>query len=1158
MKLKKRNIFAAMCGIFASSGAIAYSAQIDVFNDATLTENSTAGLLGTNIRVIKADQTWTADNQYILTDRVYIPNGVTLTIEPGTKIYGSFNDNGTTSDKTDDKVGSLIATRGGRLVAEGTACKPIVFTSIRELEAQLGVDSPFDPDTVVGPAPTTTDGAQWGGVVLLGTSYVLDVDATGKNKATDTIEGFIDKGSVSNDGDLLPDAIQYGPSTGFPLDLADDSGSLRYVSIRHGGYEFATAKEINGLTLGGVGSGTTIEFVEVYANSDDGIEFFGGTVATNNIVMAFNQDDSFDIDEGHKATHQFWFAIQNPGIADNGGEWDGVDGSSTGFNLLDAIGNQSKPIIYNATFVGPGADLTATLIADKTGEVLTEKGNRAFLIEDRFNGELYNAIVHDFSEGLVKFNDNAASVASTAVMRNIVIGSFGDGTGAVLGDEGSLDNPEYVTNTNPGLFFDGSGDAIDGNTDGGTDPMFTAYTRNASNNKLTYINPIPAPGSPALTLGTTSGAPVAAAYRGAFGTENWMECWTKFSDFTKPQIDVFADTDITENSTAGLLGTNIRVIKNSQTWTADNHYILTDRVYIPNGVTLTIEPGTKIFGSFNDNGTAGDKTDDKVGALIATRGGRLVAEGTVDNPIVFTSLRALEALQGVDSPFDPDSDVGPAPSTTDGAQWGGVVLLGTSYVLDVDATGKNKATDTIEGFIDKGSVSNDGDLLPDAIQYGPSTGFPLDLADDSGSLRYVSIRHGGYEFATAKEINGLTLGGVGSGTTIEFVEVYANSDDGIEFFGGTVATNNIVMAFNQDDSFDIDEGHKATHQFWFAIQNPGIADNGGEWDGVDGSSTGFNLLDAIGNQSKPIIYNATFVGPGADLTATLIADKTGEVLTEKGNRAFLIEDRFNGELYNAIVHDFSEGLVKFNDNAASVASTAVMRNIVIGSFGDGTGAVLGDEGSLDNPEYVTNTNPGLFFDGSGDAIDGNTDGGTDPMFTAYTRNASNNKLININPIPAPGSPALTLDVTLGAPVAAPYRGAFGSENWTACWTHSGAMVSGVAPEEEAGGEPPFVDSDNDGIDDALEITTALADLGFVVGNNDAALFASLYDEDSILDLRTTAGVTVEKVGDTATLSVPVEKSTGLDTWEDAGELELEVDVTGEDAQFFRLEVQGAN
>ena len=1121
----------ALCGLIGTLASV-QAAQIDVFNDPALTTFSTAGALGTNIKVLTGNQTWTADNQYILTDRVFIPNGVTLTIEPGTKIYGSFNDNGTPLTKSDDKVGSLIATRGGRLVAEGTAEKPIIFTSIRELEAQLGLDSPFDPDTAVGPAPSFNDGGQWGGIVLLGNSYVLDVsDAAGTNRGTQNIEGFIDGASVSNDGDTRPDATQYGPSTGFALDLADDSGSLRYVSIRHGGYEFASGSEINGLTLGGVGSGTTIEFVEVYANSDDGIEFFGGTVSTNNIVMAFNQDDSFDIDEGHKADHQFWFAVQNPGIADNGGEWDGVDGTSGGFNAGEAVGNQSKPVIYNATFVGPGANRTASLIAAGTGQVLTEKGNRAFLIEDRFNGELYNAIVHDFSEGLVKFNDNATSTGPTAAFENILIGSFGDGTGAVLPNGGAIDNDLYITGTNGyDLFFDGgTGEPIDGNTDGGTDPQFTAYTR-GTNNRLLTLNPIPAPASPALSLPVTAGAPVAAGYRGAFGTENWMDCWAKFNDFTKPQIDVFNDPALTTFSTAGALGTNIKVLTGNQTWTADKTYILTDRVFIPNGVTLTIEPGTKIYGSFNDNGTPLTKSDDKVGSLIATRGGRLVAEGTAEKPIIFTSIRELEAQLGLDSPFDPDTAVGPAPSFNDGGQWGGIVLLGNSYVLDVsDAAGTNRGTQNIEGFIDGASVSNDGDTRPDATQYGPSTGFALDLADDSGSLRYVSIRHGGYEFASGSEINGLTLGGVGSGTTIEFVEVYANSDDGIEFFGGTVSTNNIVMAFNQDDSFDIDEGHKADHQFWFAVQNPGIADNGGEWDGVDGTSGGFNAGEAVGNQSKPVIYNATFVGPGANRTASLIAAGTGQVLTEKGNRAFLIEDRFNGELYNAIVHDFSEGLVKFNDNATSTGPTAAFENILIGSFGDGTGAVLPNGGAIDNDLYITGTNGyDLFFDGgTGEPIDGNTDGGTNPQFTAYTR-GTNNRLIEINPVPAPGSPALTLSITPGAPSTAVYRGAFGPEgNWAAGWSNaSNAFLTGAAPAASS----VVVDTDGDGIDDALETSPELSALGFTVGVNDSALFASLASPTQLLNIGYFANTIDTGTGD-AVLTLELEGSTDLLDWD---------------------------
>ena len=436
----KHSPFKALAGLTSlvlvcSAGA----AQIDVITTLAPT-NTTTGSGVRGVHALTSSQTWTANNEYFLTDRVFIPSGITLTIEPGTRIYGSINDQGTTS-KTDDAVGSLVAARGGRLVAEGTAASPIVFTSIREWEAANNADSPFDPDSVVGPAPTTKDAGQWGGVVLLGNAYVCHLDGvTGNNLGNAEIEGFVPSGTPSDDGDGLADAIEYGFDTGVPRDDDDDSGVLRFVSIRHGGYEFSAGKEINGLTLGGVGAGTVIDHVEVYANADDGIEFFGGTVSTSYLCLAYNQDDNFDFDSGHTGNHQFLFSVMNPGFADGGFEHDGIEGTTATQAAYDAAFatnasastrttksgvTLSKPRFFNATIIGPGRGNTFSTIAQGFGQVLTEKGNNGFIFDDYYNGEIYNSVIDDFSQDLAFFRDGDKSYGSTARVAHNTLGRFG-------------------------------------------------------------------------------------------------------------------------------------------------------------------------------------------------------------------------------------------------------------------------------------------------------------------------------------------------------------------------------------------------------------------------------------------------------------------------------------------------------------------------------------------------------------------------------------------------------------------------------------------------------------------------------------------------------------------------------------------------------------
>jgi len=638
-------------------------------------------------------------------------------------------------------------------------------------------------------------------------------------------------------------------------------------------------------------------------------------------------------------------------------------------------------------------------------------------------------------------------------------------------------------------------------------------------------------------------------------------------------IYVIGNSTYSENSFASLnngadsgLGTSVKVIKGTNvTWTKDNTYFVSDKLFIPRGSTLTIQPGTTVYFGTNSQNGATDRLTHAIGSIIACRGGKLIADGTAAEPIVFTSVRVWEAANSLDNIIDEDTAVGPAPTVSSAGQWGGIVLLGQAFISTVNASGVNAGTAAIEGFAATG-LSYDGDSISDAGQYGPSTGFPRNDADNSGIVRYCSISHGGYEISSGKEINGLTLGGVGSGTTISHVEVYANLDDGIEFFGGRVSTSYMVMAFNQDDSFDIDQGYRGTNQFWFSIQNPGDADAGGEWDGVDGTSGGFATLSTTGTEhhAKPVIYNATIIGAGSTNTLSQIPTRTGQVSWEKGNYALHIEDYFNGEVYNSVFHDFAQGLMKFND-AVSLGMSAKFQNNTLGSMGGGTSGVNGSY-IAGNASGITQAQTlGFVFDVSGNALNGNSSVNAAPNFTTYSRNASN-VLTAINPIPASGSPLLTSAVDGGGPVKTTYRGAFGTSNWAAGWTKfsQSGILNGDAPAAA------IVDADNDGISDTLEGTAALTALGFATGVNNVTthggvagtnLFSSIYTAASILNLRTTAGVTVQKTSaatNNVTLTVPVQRSIGLDEWEDAGVMTLPAFTGAAGKEFYRLEVQDAN
>jgi len=242
-------------------------------------------------------------------------------------------------------------------------------------------------------------------------------------------------------------------------------------------------------------------------------------------------------------------------------------------------------------------------------------------------------------------------------------------------------------------------------------------------------------------------------------------------------------------------------ISTNTTWTSDKVYVLGSRVSVESGAELTIEAGTIIKGQA---GTGANAT-----ALLIARGGKLFANGTADAPIIFTSVADEIA---------PGEKVSPNLDPTLNGLWGGLIVLGNAPI--------SAASDAVQI---EGVPPSDANGL-----YGGS-----DAADNSGSITYVSIRHGGANIGEGNEINGLTLGGVGSGTTVSNIEVVGNQDDGIEFFGGTVNVSNAIVWNAGDDAIDTDQGWSGTLDN-FIVVNPG--DECFELDGPEGSASGTHTI----------------------------------------------------------------------------------------------------------------------------------------------------------------------------------------------------------------------------------------------------------------------------------------------------------------------------
>ena len=253
---------------------------------------------------ITSNTTWETGKVYVLANRVAVTSGATLTIQPGVIIKGEA---GTGANAT-----ALIIARGAKIMAEGTPAKPIIFTSIAD---------EIQPGQVASPNLPTDMNGLWGGLIVLGNAPIS------ASAPSVQIEGI----PVSDQNGL------YGGS-----DPNDNSGVIRYVSIRHGGANIGEGNEINGLTLGGVGSGTTIEYVEVVSNQDDGIEFFGGTVNVSHALVWNAGDDAIDTDQSWAGTLNNFVVI---GAGDELFELDGPEGAM-----------EAKHIIMNGSVKAAGAD----------------------------------------------------------------------------------------------------------------------------------------------------------------------------------------------------------------------------------------------------------------------------------------------------------------------------------------------------------------------------------------------------------------------------------------------------------------------------------------------------------------------------------------------------------------------------------------------------------------------------------------------------------------------------------------------------------------------------------------------------------------------------------------------------------------------------------
>ncbi len=908
---------------------------------------------------ITADLTLDPANEYTLDGEVSIESGATLTIPAGTTITA-------TAASGEETSTYIVIQKGAKIDIQGTSSEPVVMTSDSE--------APGD----------------WGGLVIAGNATTTKgVDATAE---------------VGN--------IIYGGS-----DDADDSGNIDYLIINYAGAQINSESQYNGLTLYAVGSATTIDNVAILNGTDDGVEFFGGTVSASNFYLENNQDDAVDWTEGWNGTLTDAYALHTQAGFSTAVEADGdnnnpslvnftavstVGGTAlqfkkesgatiTGLSLtgydtsvdfrdggavtnVQIEGEDSNPSL---SYVGPatvdvdmfswvgtnntvesnilsgaiGSDLTLDPAIDYflEGSLSIESGAKLTIpagtriVADVQSGEETSTYIVVQKGGQIDIQGTAAmpvimtsanenpgdwgglviagsatttkGVDATAEVGNIIYGGTDDtdNSGSIdylilnyagaqinsesqyngltlyaVGSGTTISNVALLNGTDDGVeFFGGTvsasnfylennqDDAVDW-TEGWNGTLTDAYVLHTEagfstaveadgdngNPSLVNFTAVSTVGGTALQFKKESGATITGLSLTGYDTS------VDFRDggaVTNVQIEgadsnpsetyegpatVSASmfswaTGNSESQSDVLTGT----VSSNVTLDASTTYFLNGSLSVESGAKLTIPAGTTIVADVE----AGEETSTY---MVVQKGGEIDIQGTAANPVVMTSSN--------ETPGD----------------WGGLVIAGNAATTKgVDATAE---------------VGN--------IIYGGT-----DDTDNSGTINYLIINYAGAQINSESQYNGLTLYAVGSGTTISNVALLNGTDDGVEFFGGTVSASNFYMENNQDDAIDWTEGWNGTLTDAYVIH----------------SEAGFSTaVEADGDNGNPSLVNLTCVST-VDGTALQFKKESGATITGLSLTGYAtsIDFRDGGALTNVTIDGATSDPTAAYDNPATVDVT---------------------------------------------------------------------------------------------------------------------------------------------------------------------------------------------------------------------------------------------
>lgn len=610
-----------------------------------------------------SDITLTAGEAYAIDGEVNFLEGATLEIPAGTTLYG------------ETQSSYLAINAGAKIMADGDENNPIIFTSAADFNGSSSRDAQ----------------GEWGGLTIIGKAPIIG--------GTEVYEA----GSQVGGGD----------------DPADNSGVLDYVLIKHTGFEVETDKELNGLSLLAVGSGTQISNIGILGGADDGIELWGGTVDVENIYVYNAGDDSIDTDLGYTGTITNGVVVQKVVDATNY-DSSGIENGNDSDSYSSVAGN-----------AGVGSEANQATMPTFKDITIESVGGAIYLKNDA--GGIFDNVKVTVKPSAVSGQTDTADQAAVTHRTTDNVDDLSNNPWGVQILAGGVElknevTPEavFATATAKSVADGGSNDAThieaywDMAAQAGTGSVFvSAATLNDGSTPISGTN-----------LDPIGDSTVTGADQSVFG---WV-----LSELNDVETQV-VNSDITTDTV----------------WTADKRYALDGEINVTNGANLEIQPGTTVFGLTQSS------------YLAVNRGATIDAQGTQSQPIVFTSAADVagdnngEIVQG---------------------QWGGLTIVGAAPIIG-------------------------GTKIYEA---GTQEGGGNDSADNSGTLSYVVIKNSGFEVEVDKELNGLSLLAVGSGTTINNIAILGGSDDGIELWGGNVDVDGLFVYNAGDDSIDTDLGYTGT------------------------------------------------------------------------------------------------------------------------------------------------------------------------------------------------------------------------------------------------------------------------------------------------------------------------------------------------------------